>query len=131
MTPALNHLVNATIKDHIRECGARFGTVVYFKKDGTIRRLTYQMAAMPARVLGTERGKKAAATRAENNPYLLTVWDVHKRAFRTVNLETVLTVKSGGKLTRYRNKFPVAGIPGAFALAPVLKITAGEVLTQN
>lgn len=113
---------NDTIADHIRSCGARFGTVVYFKKDSTIRRLTYQMAAMPSRVLGTDRGQRASATRKANHPNLLTVWDVHKRAFRTVNLDTVLTVKAAGVVTRYRKPRAIAGVPGAYALQDCYRV---------
>ena len=102
-------LLNAVIRDHITATRAHFGSVEFIKKDGTLRRLTFQQAAMRFHVKGTERGQRAALTRARNHPNLLTVWDVHKRAFRTVNLDTVLSVTTHRERTDYR-RIPYRGV---------------------
>ena len=94
--------LNDRIRDAIESCGNRFASVEFIKRDGTLRRVTIQQAAMAPRIKGTERGRRAAATRRENHPELLPVWDVHKRAFRSVNLATVLNVTIGGKTRHFR-----------------------------
>ena len=92
--------INAKIAAHINAAGTKFGHVVFVKKDKTIRRLTFQLGAMPPRVKGTQ--PEITATRKANNPDNKTVWCVKARDFRSVNLNNVLTVKAGGVLTRYR-----------------------------
>ena len=125
-TPNFSAWINESIRAHMWACGSKMGTVVYFKKDGSLRRLTFQLAAMAPRILGTERGVKAAATRKANHPHLMTVYDIHKRDFRTVDLRTVLTVKAGGKLTRYRHARGARFSPGV-VLVPVLAVGPGVI----
>lgn len=120
----LGTLMNEAIRSHIRSCGARIGSVVYFKKDGTIRRLRFQVAAGPPRVKGTERGIRATATRAANYPEQMLVYEIGN-GFRTVNLDKVLTVKAGGVTTRYRHPQPVGDY--MVRLVPVAAITFGTV----
>lgn len=95
--------INAAIKSHIVSTGSKFATVVFVKKDGSIRRMRMVTAEAHRRdMIGSERGKLASATRAINHPNILPVWDTEKRAFRSVNLDTVLTVQAHGRLVRYR-----------------------------
>lgn len=102
-------MLNEQIREHIRAPKAHFGSVEFIKKDGTVRRLTFQNAAMRFRVKNTERGVRASLTRARNHPNLVTVWDVNKRGFRTVNLDTVLHVRAAGQSRQYR-RLPAAGV---------------------
>lgn len=101
--------LNDRIRATIESCGNRFASVEFVKKDGTLRRVTIQQAAMAPRIKGTDRGRKAAAARRRNHPHLLIVWDVHKRAFRSVNLDTVLTVTVAGNVYRFR-RLPWQGL---------------------
>ena len=112
-----------TVRAHMDSCGARIGCVTYFKKDGTLRRLRYQRAAEASRILGTERGQRASATRARNHPHLMSVWDIGKHGWRTVNLETVISVRSNGKTRRYRDVTPLGG--GRYALSPIFRLVVG------
>lgn len=123
-------IVQEVIREHITSCGAKIGSVLFVKKDSTVRLLRYQQAAMPSRIKGTERGIKASATRAVNHPNLMTVFDVARnpdtgkaKGFRTVDLDTVLTVKAGGKVTRYRDVERVR--PGVYELVPLVTIKIG------
>lgn len=120
---AVHAIVNETIRGHINTCGNHFGSVLYIKKDGTPRRLTFNVAAGPKRVRGTELGQRMRATRAANHPNLLPIWDVHKAGWRSINLDTVLTVQAGGKLTRYRQARQLG--PGVYELVAALTVRAG------
>lgn len=99
--------LNAMIAAHIDSCGARMGHVVFRKKDGSVRRLTFQQKAMAPRVKGT--GTDAADARKANHPNLKTVFDMNaltktgeRGDFRLVNLDNVFTVKANGVTVRYR-----------------------------
>lgn len=101
--------LNDAIRAHLREPKAHFASVEFIKRDNTVRRLTFQNAAMPSRVKGTARGVRASLTRARNHPNLVTVWAVHERGWRTVNLDTVLCVRARGKTVQYR-RLPCYGV---------------------
>jgi hypothetical protein len=90
----------------ILDAGTRFGSVAFVKRDGTLRHLTFQQARDNThRVLGTERGERASMTFALNNPTMMRLWDHHKRAWRTVALDRVLSVRVGGKTHRLRRAY--------------------------
>jgi hypothetical protein len=112
--------VQEHIREHIASCGSKIGAVVFIKKDHTVRKLLFQQAAMAPRIKNTERGIKASAARAVSNPNLMIVYDIAKHDFRSVNLDTVLSVKAGGKVTRYREVYKIA--PGLYELAPIVSI---------
>jgi hypothetical protein len=79
--------------------GDKFFNVVFLKKDGSTRSMTARYGVTKG-VLGdaaSEQGKKALATWRENNPNLIRLFDIHKDAFRTVNLDTILSLKIGGE----------------------------------
>jgi hypothetical protein len=118
----IQHLVNETVREHIKACGNKIGSVAFIKKDGSIRHMRFQLAAGPSRVKGTELGKRMSATRAVNHPNLLNVWEIGND-WRSINLDTVLTVRSSGKITRYRQIAPIA--PGRYALISTLSVRAG------
>lgn len=75
-----------------------FFNVVFIKKDGSRRSMTARYGVSKG-VLGdeaSESAKKALVTWRENNPNLLRLFDAHKRAFRTVNLDTIESLRVNG-----------------------------------
>lgn len=81
----------------LTKAGARFASVVFVKKDGSLRRMTYVNAKHRAHLMKhTERGDKAAITFAANNPDMLRVYDATKRDFRTVTLPRVICARVDG-----------------------------------
>lgn len=101
--------LNATEKRaKIREIydGANSGfiTLDFFKKDGTIRSMNAQPAAIQNHLVEeykNESTKQAVVTRRENNPNLLNVWDVQKSEIRSINLDTVFRVSSKGMIFEF------------------------------
>lgn len=88
------------IKNMINENGGRFVTVQFVKKDGSIRRMQVQPAALKMHVKGeaaSDQAKRATATRKKNNPHLMSVFDVQKGAIRSINLDTVQEIAMKGK----------------------------------
>lgn len=88
----------------------KFFSVTFVKKDGTVRKMlcrtgvglnladhTKGEADILAGVISPEAKKvMAVRKRAANNPHLLNVWDVQKKAWRSVNMDTVLSVRANG-----------------------------------
>lgn len=114
--------VNETIRAHMDACGSKIGAVVFYKKDGSLRHMRFQLAAGPSRIKGTERGQRASATRQANHPFLKPVWEIGND-WRMVNLDTVVSVRASGKVTRYRDVTPLGN--GRYALSPIIRIRAG------
>lgn len=104
--PTQTPLLSEAIRQHITGAKCHFGSVEFLKKDGTLRRLTFQQAAMPARIKGTARGNRWSFTMATRHPHLVRVWSVHDRGFRTVNLDTVLNVTTHRQTVTYRRLPP-------------------------
>lgn len=91
---------NESKREIIVGSAGRFCRVVFTKKDGTIRHMTVQPAALKFHVKGesaSDAGRKAAATRAERHPHLMPVWDAEKKAPRSINLSTVSQITAGGE----------------------------------
>ena len=89
----------AQIKALAATAGARFLACEFVKKDGTIRHMTIQPLALAKHVKGdsaSPSAQQAAATRAERHPNLWNVWDVHKRAPRSVNMDTLQAITIDG-----------------------------------
>jgi hypothetical protein len=116
-------LVQEAIRAHIDSCGSKIGAVLFIKKDGTLRHMRFNGKAMRDTIKGTDRGIAASAARAISNPNLRSIPEITPTGaqWRTVNLDTVLTVRSGGKVTRYREIERLA--PGLFALVPLVTMT--------
>ena len=75
-------------KDLIRSTKGRFFKVVFTRKDGTVR-------VMIAR-LGVQKNLTGQGLAFNPSDYnLMTVWDVQKRAYRMLNLGTLLSFRSG------------------------------------
>ncbi len=92
----------AQIKALAATAGARFITCEFVKVNGEERTMTIQPRALAKHVKGeaaSESAQRGAATRAANHPNLWNVWDVHKRAPRSVNMDTLSAIVIDG--TRY------------------------------
>ncbi|NAZ36251.1 hypothetical protein [Rubellimicrobium sp. CFH 75288] len=91
-------------RDLIAGCGGRFCTVTFLKKDGSLRTMQVQPAALRLREKGERalpHARRAAATRAARHPHLLPVWDVRARAPRSVDLRTVRRIAADGRVHRF------------------------------
>ena len=73
-------------RDQILATNGRFFSVSFIKKDGTERRMTAR--------LGVKKDIKGVGLKfnpTERN--LIVVFDIHKKAYRMINLSTILTFK--------------------------------------
>lgn len=96
--------LNDLLRQMMASTEARFASVAFVKKDGTVRRMTYVNAKHRTRHMAhTERGDKASATFRRNNPHMVHVWDAIKGEFRTVTLSRIMTLRVDGKQYRVRN----------------------------
>ena len=77
------------IKSLLKTTNGRFFGVTFVKQDGTLRN-------MNARTGVSSHIKGTGASRAGTNDKYLTVFDAQKRAYRTINLETVQSLKIDG-----------------------------------
>lgn len=118
-------VVQEVIREHIDSCGSRIGAVVFIKKDGSFRKMRFNRKAGFDQIKGTARGMQASAARAMSNPNLVSIGEITPKGtqWRSINLDTVLTVKAGGKVTRYREFERVA--PGIYCLVPLVTVTIG------
>jgi hypothetical protein len=74
------------MKEQILSKGNKIFSVTFIKKDGSTRRMVAR--------LGVRKGVKGIGmsfSPSEKN--LMVVFDMHKRAFRMVNLETIVELK--------------------------------------
>jgi hypothetical protein len=90
----------AAIKALFAEAGSHIFVVKFFKVDGTERTMTVQMKAMQGHFAEeiAPGMKEAIAKRKENNPHLLTVWDLSVGDFRFVNMNTLYEVHMNGSV---------------------------------
>ena len=73
-------------RDQILATNGRFFSVSFIKKDGTTRKMTAR--------LGVKKDIKGVGLKfnpTERN--LIVVFDIHKKAYRMINLSTILTFK--------------------------------------
>lgn len=74
------------MRDQILATNGKFFSVSFIKKDGTERRMTAR--------LGVKKDIKGVGLKfnpTERN--LIVVFDIHKKAYRMINLSTILTFK--------------------------------------
>jgi hypothetical protein len=74
------------MKEQILATNGKFFSVSFIKKDGTTRKMTAR--------LGVKKNIKGVGLKfnpSEKN--LIVVFDVHKKAYRMINLLTILTFK--------------------------------------
>lgn len=86
-------------KSMLERAKGRFCAIEFIKKDGSIRTLTVQPHAVKTHLVEnpTASGKQAAETRRKNHPNLFPVYDVHARQIKSVNLDTLCSIKVDGK----------------------------------
>ena len=74
------------MREKILQKGGRIFSVTFIKKDGTVRR-------MAAR-LGVRKGVKGVGLKFDPSERgLMVVFDMHKREFRMINLNTIIELK--------------------------------------
>lgn len=101
----------ATIRALIEAQGSKITSVEFIKKDGSYRKMLVQPAATKFRVKGDEAcasAQQAAATRAENHPNLLNVFDMDRAAIRSIDMDTIFSIRSGGTLLYSRDVVEVS-----------------------
>ncbi|MDX9896833.1 MAG: hypothetical protein RBS34_15395 [Desulfofustis sp.] len=81
-------ITRAQAVNQIRKSRGGFFSVSFLKKDKSFR-------TMLAR-LGVRKGTKGGQSTVADHPQYLTVWDVHKRSFRNVNVDTILLLRVNG-----------------------------------
>jgi hypothetical protein len=74
----------------------RFLTVSFRKKDGTMRRMNIQPAAVKTHlsVDPNPSAVQGAETRRRNNPNLIPVYDVQKGSIRSINVDTISSIRA-------------------------------------
>lgn len=78
------------LKDFIDSQHGKFFTVYFKKKDGTTRRMTCRK--------GVQKHLKGGVNKVEpGHPQYVTVFDMAKLAYRTINLETIEKINFQGK----------------------------------
>src|SRR5690348_7363886 len=90
----------AAIRALFESAGSHIFVVKFFKADGSERTMTVQMKAMKghfAEELAPGMAE-ALAKRKQNNPHLITVWDLAAGDFRFVNMNTLYEVHLDGKV---------------------------------
>lgn len=83
-------IARSKVEGAIRGQGGKFITVTFKKKDGTLRVLNGRMG-----VYAYSKGGESKVSTLDK-PYL-TVWDTKIKEYRSVNLDTVIGFKAGGK----------------------------------
>ena len=96
------------IRDLIQQSGSRIMRVTFIKKDGSERVMSFNPKFVKGLVESykSESTEQAVKTRKANNPNLLSVMDItlkrkgekDYKCWRSINLETVKSVKAGGEL---------------------------------
>lgn len=83
--------------------GPRFVRFTFIKQNGEVRELTTCNTATTGLVgeNADASRQQAVATRAENNPHLLNRYDTHAKAWRSINLDTVLELRIDGVTTQF------------------------------
>jgi len=75
--------------------GGRFCSATFVKKDGSLRHMQIQPAAIKNYLVGedaSESAKRAVQTRKANNPNLLPVLDCSIKEIRVINMDTIQEV---------------------------------------
>ena len=76
--------------EQIKKTNGRIFSVTFVKKDGTIRKMTAR--------LGVKKDLKGVGLKFNpSERSLVVVFDMHKRAYRMINLQTIITFKHESK----------------------------------
>jgi len=74
----------------IRKTNGKIFSCIYLKKDGSVRAMTCRLG-VTKHLKGTGKPKHNPT-----NSYV-TVWDIAKRSYRIINLNTMFSIKTGGE----------------------------------
>ena len=83
------------VKQLIKEAKGRFFSVVFVKKDGSIRKMLCRKGVQN----WTDESGIKQTVKGTGKPrpeHLITVWDCHKKNFRCFNINTVLSLRVNG-----------------------------------
>lgn len=76
--------------EQIKKTKGKIFSVTFVKKDGTIRKMTAR--------LGVKKDLKGVGLKFDpTERSLVVVFDMHKRAYRMINLQTIITFKHESK----------------------------------
>jgi hypothetical protein len=79
--------------EQIKKTKGKIFSVTFVKKDGTIRKMTAR--------LGVKKDLKGVGLSFDPTAkQLVVVFDMHKRAYRMINLQTIITFKHESKRTQ-------------------------------
>lgn len=79
--------------EQIKKTNGRIFSVTFVKKDGSIRKMTAR--------LGVKKDLKGVGLKFDpTERSLVVVFDMHKRAYRMINLQTIITFKHESKRTQ-------------------------------
>jgi len=79
--------------EQIKKTKGKIFSVTFVKKDGTIRKMTAR--------LGVKKDLKGVGLKFDpTERSLVVVFDMHKRAYRMINLQTIITFKHESKRTQ-------------------------------
>lgn len=99
--PAVAAARRARLVAMMKTAGSRIFSVTFVKKDGELRTMQVQLPALQKRLVGDDAcdaAKRATETRKANNPNLFPVFDVASNGIRSINLDTVQTIKVDGQV---------------------------------
>ena len=79
--------------EQIKKTNGRIFSVTFVKKDGSVRKMTAR--------LGVKKDLKGVGLKFNpSERSLVVVFDMHKRAYRMINLQTITTFKHESKRTQ-------------------------------
>lgn len=81
---------NATLKAMMDANKTKIMTVTFTKKDGTERTMNCMK--------GVTKHLRGGTSTTAHKDNLVTVWDMQKKAYRCINLDTVRQLKAGGRV---------------------------------
>lgn len=82
--------------DLIMSTGGKFFSVVFEKKDKSVREMTCR--------LGVQKHLKGGQNTLSDYPQYVTVFDVEKEDYRAINLDTLLQIKTGGVTISFKEE---------------------------
>jgi hypothetical protein len=100
-----------TIRQIMQSQGSKITSVEFVKKDGSYRKMLVQSAATKTHCVGdaaSDSAKQAVETRAANYPNLLNVFDMDRKAIRSIDMDTIFSIRGGGALLFARDIAEVA-----------------------
>ena len=96
----MSEMLYEQVRELVRLSGSRFVRAEFVKKDGSIRTMVFQPRYV-AYIKGedaSEAAQRAVQTRRENHPELLNQFDINKGAPRSINMDTLISMKVRGSL---------------------------------